>query len=127
MTSRASNGWKTTAGDNAFQQRFRDIKHQNKVGAGAPDRRAPRHQGRSTALFDVPIKRIHEYKRQLLNILEAVALYQAIKDEPHRDWAPRVKIFAGKAAASYRTARLIIKLINDVAEIVNNDPMSPDG
>jgi len=74
------------------------------------------------ALFDVQIKRIHEYKRQLLNIIEAVALYHAIKDEPQKDWVPRVKIFAGKAAASYRYAKLIIKLINDVAEVVNNDP-----
>jgi glycogen phosphorylase len=74
------------------------------------------------ALFDVQIKRIHEYKRQLLNILETVALYHAIKDEPQKDWVPRVKIFAGKAAASYRYAKLIIKLINDVAEIVNHDP-----
>src|ERR1700712_3950465 len=73
------------------------------------------------ALFDVQIKRIHEYKRQLLNIVETVALYHAIKDEPQRDWVPRVKIFAGKAAASYRYAKLIIKLINDVAEVVNND------
>src|SRR4029077_2316478 len=55
-------------------------------------------------------------------ILEAVAFYHAIKDEPQRDWVPRVKIFAGKAAASYRSAKLIIKLINDVAEVVNNDP-----
>src|SRR4029079_13190709 len=53
---------------------------------------------------------------------EAVELDQAMKDEPQRDWVPRVKIFAGKAAASYRTAKLIIKLINDVAEVVNNDP-----
>ncbi len=74
------------------------------------------------ALFDVQTKRIHEYKRQLLNIVETVALYQAMKDDPQRDWVPRVKIFAGKAAASYRYAKLIIKLINDVAEIVNNDP-----
>ena len=59
----------------------------------------------------------------MLNILETVALYQAIKDEPQRDWVPRVKIFAGKAAASYRYAKLIIKLINDVAEVVNNDPV----
>ena len=73
------------------------------------------------ALFDVQIKRIHEYKRQLLNILETIALYHAMKDEPKRDWVPRVKIFAGKAAASYRYAKLIIKLINDVADIVNND------
>jgi glycogen phosphorylase len=74
------------------------------------------------ALFDVQIKRIHEYKRQLLNILETVALYRAMRDDPTRDWVPRVKIFAGKAAASYRYAKLIIKLINDVAEAVNNDP-----
>ena len=67
------------------------------------------------------IKRIHEYKRQLLNILETIALYQAIKAEPRRDWQPRVKIFAGKAAASYARAKLIIKLANDVARVVNDD------
>jgi len=74
------------------------------------------------ALFDVQIKRVHEYKRQLLNILETIALYQAIKAEPGRDWAPRVKILAGKAAASYRRAKLIIKLAHDVARVVNADP-----
>ncbi|MDE4913693.1 glycogen/starch/alpha-glucan phosphorylase [Methylobacterium sp. 092160098-2] len=74
------------------------------------------------ALFDVQVKRIHEYKRQLLNILETVALYQAIKAEPHRDWTPRVKIFAGKAAPSYVQAKLIIKLACDVAKAVNDDP-----
>jgi len=73
------------------------------------------------ALFDVQIKRIHEYKRQLLNILETIALYHAIRDAPDRDWAPRVKFFSGKAAASYRYAKLIIKLINDVAHVVNTD------
>ena len=74
------------------------------------------------ALFDVQIKRIHEYKRQLLNILETIALYNAMRAQPTRDWVPRVKIFAGKAAASYHRAKLIIKLINDVARVVNNDP-----
>lgn len=74
------------------------------------------------ALFDVHIKRIHEYKRQLLNILGTIALYNAMRAQPTRNWAPRVKIFSGKAAASYRTAKLIIKLINDVARVVNNDP-----
>ncbi|MDR3469076.1 MAG: glycogen/starch/alpha-glucan phosphorylase [Xanthobacteraceae bacterium] len=73
------------------------------------------------ALFDVQIKRIHEYKRQLLNALETIALYQSIRDEPGRAWTPRVKLFAGKAAASYRLAKLIIKLINDVAAVVNRD------
>ncbi len=74
------------------------------------------------ALFDVHVKRIHEYKRQLLNILQTVALYDAMRAQPTRDWVPRVKIFAGKAAASYRTAKLIIKLIHDVARVVNDDP-----
>jgi starch phosphorylase len=78
------------------------------------------------ALFDVQIKRIHEYKRQLLNLLETVALYQAIRAEPARDWVPRVKIFAGKAAANYAQAGLIIKLINDVAKVVNGDPVVRD-
>ncbi len=78
------------------------------------------------ALFDVQIKRVHEYKRQLLNILEAVALYQAIRAEPDKDWVPRVKIFAGKAAASYDRAKLIIKLANDVAKVVNADPIVGD-
>ena len=78
------------------------------------------------AMFDVHIKRIHEYKRQLLNILETIALYDAIRAQPTRDWAPRVKIFAGKAAASYHRAKLIIKLINDVARVVNNDPTVRD-
>lgn len=74
-----------------------------------------------TAMFDVQIKRIHEYKRQLLNALETIALYLAIKAEPNGSWTPRVKIFAGKAAASYRHAKLIIKLINDIAVTIRRD------
>jgi glycogen phosphorylase len=78
------------------------------------------------ALFDVQIKRVHEYKRQLLNILEAIAHYQEIRAHPERNYVPRVKIFAGKAAASYERAKLIIKLANDVAKVVNADPVVGD-
>jgi starch phosphorylase len=78
------------------------------------------------ALFDVQIKRVHEYKRQLLNLLETVAMYNAIRARPRFDWTPRVKIFAGKAAASYHQAKLIIKLINDVAKTINDDPIVRD-
>ncbi len=111
------------ASDNAFQQQFRDVKHHNKIALARLIGERLNVKVDPHALFDVQIKRIHEYKRQLLNILETVALYHAIKDEPQKDWVPRVKIFAGKAAASYRYAKLIIKLINDVAEVVNNDPV----
>lgn len=78
------------------------------------------------SLFDVQIKRIHEYKRQLLNILEAVALYLAIRKEPERSFVPRVKLFAGKAAASYERAKLIIKLAGDVGHVINSDPLVGD-
>jgi len=111
------------AGDAAFQQRFREIKLHNKSALAKLIGERLGIEVDPTALFDVQIKRIHEYKRQLLNILETIALYQAIRDEPERDWVPRVKIFAGKAAASYTYAKLIIKLINDVAKVVNNDPV----
>ena len=74
------------------------------------------------ALFDVQIKRIHEYKRQLLNLIETVALYDQIRSHPERDWVPRVKIFGGKAAPSYHNAKLVIKLANDIARRINADP-----
>ena len=75
-----------------------------------------------SALFDVQIKRIHEYKRQQLAILETVALYLAMKAHPNNDWVSRVKIFAGKAAPGYWAAKNIIRLINDVGAVINADP-----
>ncbi|MEF7550385.1 glycogen/starch/alpha-glucan family phosphorylase, partial [Bacillus anthracis] len=107
--------------DLEFQKRFRDVKHHNKLALARLIGERNHVKVDPSALFDVQIKRIHEYKRQLLNILETIALYHAMKDDPAANWVPRVKIFAGKAAASYRYAKLIIKLINDVAEVVNND------
>ncbi|MFZ1362464.1 MAG: glycogen/starch/alpha-glucan phosphorylase [Candidatus Nanopelagicales bacterium] len=74
------------------------------------------------ALFDVQAKRLHEYKRQLLNILQTIAHYQRIKADPSGNWQPRVKLFGGKAAPSYDFAKLVIRLINDVGTVVNNDP-----
>jgi len=76
------------------------------------------------AIFDVQVKRMHEYKRQLLNILEAIALWHRIHENPNGNWTPRVKIFGGKAAPGYWTAKTIIHLINDVARTVNADPVT---
>ncbi|WJH40828.1 glycogen/starch/alpha-glucan phosphorylase [Aliirhizobium terrae] len=110
------------ADDASFQEKFAAVKRTNKValanlvGSRMGIRLDP------SALFDIQIKRIHEYKRQLLNIVEAVALYDQIRSHPELDWVPRVKLFAGKAAPSYHNAKLIIKLANDVARVINNDP-----
>ncbi|OBQ82167.1 glycogen/starch/alpha-glucan phosphorylase [Mesorhizobium sp. WSM3873] len=110
------------AGDAAFREKFAAVKRQNKVRLAnlVADRLGIRLD--PSALFDIQVKRIHEYKRQLLNILEAIALYDQIRSHPERDWMPRVKFFGGKAAPSYHNAKLIIKLANDVARVINGDP-----
>jgi starch phosphorylase len=110
------------ADDPAFQARFAAAKRENKERLAATIFESVGVRVDPGALFDAQIKRIHEYKRQLLNVLEAAALYLDIVSQPTRDVVPRVKIFAGKAAASYHQAKLIIKLANDVAQIVNADP-----
>ena len=110
------------ADDSAFQARYAAVRRERKEALARVVEERTGITLDPDALFDVQIKRIHEYKRQLLNILETVALYQAIKAEPHRDWTPRVKLFAGKAAPSYTQAKLIIRLASDVAKRVNADP-----
>ena len=79
-----------------------------------------------SALFDIQVKRIHEYKRQLMNLLETVALWNDIRDNPSGDWTPRLKVFGGKAAPGYVVAKEIIHLINDAAKTINADPSTRD-
>jgi len=109
-----------------FLGSFRRVKRQNKERLAA---HVLKHTGvalNPEALFDVQVKRIHEYKRQLLNVLHVVARYQRIIANPDASWVPRAVIFAGKAASAYHMAKLVIKLINDVAKVVNNDPRVGD-
>ncbi|CAG9227870.1 glycogen phosphorylase [Paraburkholderia tropica] len=114
------------AGDPAFEAAFRAAKRENKVRL---IRRLTARTGLPfdpDALFDMQVKRIHEYKRQLLNVLHVITRYNRILAEPERDWVPRVVLFAGKAASAYRMAKMIIRLINDVAEKINHDPVVGD-
>jgi starch phosphorylase len=110
------------ADDPNFQALFAQVKTANKMRLVKLIKDRLNIAVSPEAMFDVQIKRIHEYKRQLLNIIQAVALYDEIRAHPERDYVPRVKIFAGKAAPGYWNAKLIIKLINDVAKVINNDP-----
>jgi starch phosphorylase len=114
------------AGDPGFQEQWRRVKRLNKDTL-------VRHIGARTgvvvdpaALFDIQVKRIHEYKRQHLNVLHIISLYNRLRLDPHREVAPRCFIFAGKAAPGYHMAKLIIRLINGVAEVVNSDPTVRD-
>ena len=106
----------------AFRQAWHDIKLKNKERLAAYIRDHNQITVDSGAIFDVMVKRLHEYKRQLLKALHIITLYNRIKANPQMDIVPRVCIFGAKAAPGYAMAKLIIKLINDVAEVVNNDP-----
>jgi starch phosphorylase len=110
------------AEDETFVRRYRQARRENKAKLADVLLASTGVPIDPEALFDVHVKRIHEYKRQLLNLLETVALYQEIRSRSHADHVPRVKIFAGKAAASYDRAKMIIKLANDIAQVVNSDP-----
>jgi starch phosphorylase len=107
-------------------KKFRNVKQENKKKLADYIARKLNIVINPQALFDVQIKRIHEYKRQLLNVLHIITRYNRILQEPESNWLPRVMIFAGKAASSYYNAKLIIRLINDVAHVINNNPATND-
>ncbi len=112
---------KIYADDAKAQQEFMNIKYQNKVRLA---KYILEHNGVEVdprSIFDVQVKRLHEYKRQLLNILHVMYLYNEIKEHPDREFYPRTFIFGAKAAAGYRNAKLTIKLITSVADVINND------
>ncbi len=109
------------AEDKKAQHEFMNIKYQNKLRLA---KYIKEHNGVEVdprSIFDVQVKRLHEYKRQLLNILHVMYLYNQIKEHPEKEFYPRTFIFGAKAAAGYRIAKLTIKLINNVAEVINND------
>ena len=107
--------------DEKCQQEFMNIKYQNKIRLA---KYIKEHNGINVdprSIFDVQVKRLHEYKRQLMNILHVMYLYNQLKDNPNMDIVPRTFIFGAKAAAGYKRAKLTIKLINNVADVINND------
>jgi starch phosphorylase len=110
------------ADDPGFQEAWRQVKLANKERLTRLIRRENHLIVSPQSMFDCQIKRLHEYKRQLLNVLHVISSYLRIKESSKLDFQPRTILFAGKAAPGYRMAKLIIKLINSVAEVVNNDP-----
>jgi glycogen phosphorylase len=109
------------ANDKVFQKECQEVKRKNKERLAKYIKRKNNIEANVDSLFDCHVKRFHEYKRQLLNVLHVITLYNRIKANPNSDFIPRTVIFAGKAAPSYYMAKLIIKLINSVADVANND------
>ena len=133
VTEKVGDGWITDlpvlkglvpyADDAKAREEFMQIKYQNKLRL---TKYIKEHNGIDVdpnSIFDVQVKRLHEYKRQLLNILHVMHLYEKMKQNPTMDFYPRTFIFGAKASAGYRRAKAIIKLINSVGEVVNNDPL----
>ena len=112
---------KTLAEDKTAQKEFMEIKYQNKLRLAKYIKEHNGIEVDPTSIFDVQVKRLHEYKRQLMNILHVMYLYNELKSKPDMEFYPRTFIFGAKAAAGYRNAKLTIKLINSVADVVNND------
>ncbi len=136
ITGKIGDGWITDleqlkqliplADDLDFQEAFADVKRHNKVILAKIIRESCGINVSPDSLFDIQVKRIHEYKRQLLNLLHVIIIYQRIITHPEMRYNPRTVVFAGKAAPSYQKAKLIIKLIHSVANIINNDPRVGD-
>jgi glycogen phosphorylase len=138
ITDAIGDGWCTNlydlkrlvplADDAEFRRRWREVKQTSKDGLariieGGQHRKV---EIQRNSMFDCQVKRIHEYKRQLLNVLHVVTAYNRIRENPDGDFTPRTVIFAGKAAPGYRMAKLVIKLINSIADVVNNDRLVRD-
>lgn len=132
ITGTIGPGWRTdleklreleeVAGQSAFQEQFAQVKRRNKERLAVLIKETTAEVVGPDTLFDMQVKRIHEYKRQLLHILHVVHLYLRIVEDGHLPPQPRTHVFAGKAAPGYRAAKQIIRLINDVARVVNRDP-----
>ena len=117
---------KTFVDDKKYQQEFMNIKYQNKLRLAEYIKEHNGIDVDPNSIFDVQVKRLHEYKRQLLNILHVMHLYSELKENPEFDMYPRTFIFGAKAAAGYKRAKLTIKLITSVADVINNDPTIKD-